>query len=136
VAPLKEPFEKWRREVEDSWNPLGNNISQWFSWPMPIIMPTFLALLFLSFLPCIITSCTCRDINLSKTIQRTAMRAPTRIPQESEDLAPYSAPCQQEAAKRLMLPIPDPQPLSSPLLKKKWGNDRVIMSSFCESASK
>jgi hypothetical protein len=27
---------------------------------------------------------------------------PTRM-QESEDLAPYSAPCQKEAAKRLML---------------------------------
>jgi hypothetical protein len=37
-----------------SWNPLGKNISQWFSWLMPILMPVFLALLFLSFLPCII----------------------------------------------------------------------------------
>jgi hypothetical protein len=33
-------------------------------------------------------------------------------------------------------PIPDPQPLPSSLLKKKWGNDRVIMSPFCESAAK
>jgi hypothetical protein len=47
-----------------------------------------------------LTSCISRDTNLSKTIQRTAMGAPTRTPQESEDLAPYSAPCQQEAAKR------------------------------------
>jgi hypothetical protein len=31
-------------------------------------------------------------------------------------------------------PIPDPQPLPSSLLKKKWGNDRIIMSPFCESA--
>jgi hypothetical protein len=45
-----------------------------------------------------LTSCTSRDINLSKTIQRTAMRAPTRT-QEPEDPAPYNAPCQQEAAK-------------------------------------
>jgi hypothetical protein len=91
--------EKWRREVENSWYPLWNNISQWFSGLMPTVMPMFLALLFLSFLPCIITSCTSRDINLSKTIQRTAMRAPTRT-QESEDLTPYNAPCQQESAKR------------------------------------
>jgi hypothetical protein len=59
AAPLKEQLEKWRRELEDFWNPLGNNISQWFSWLMPILMPMFLALLFLSFLPCII-----------KTVQR------------------------------------------------------------------
>jgi hypothetical protein len=76
VAPLKEQLEKQRRELEDSWNPLGNNMSQWLSWPMPFLMPMFLALLFLTFLPCIITSCTSRDINRSKTIQRTAMRAP------------------------------------------------------------
>jgi hypothetical protein len=42
------------------------------------------------------------DINLSKTVQRTAMRAPTRT-QESEDLASYSAPWMQEVVKRLML---------------------------------
>jgi hypothetical protein len=97
VTPLKKQLDKWRREVEDSWNPLGN-ISQWFSWLMPIVMPMFLALLFLIFLTCIITSCTSRDINLSKTIQRTAVRAPTRT-QEPEDPAPYNSPCQQEAAK-------------------------------------
>jgi hypothetical protein len=45
-----------------------------------------------------LTSCTSRDTNLSKTVQRTAMRAPTRTP-EPEDPAPYNAPCQQEAAK-------------------------------------
>jgi hypothetical protein len=45
-----------------------------------------------------LTSCTSRDTNLSKTVQRTAMRAPTRM-QEPEDPAPYNAPCQQEAAK-------------------------------------
>jgi hypothetical protein len=66
-----------------------------------------------------LTSCTSRDINLSKTIQKTAMRAPTRM-QESEDLAPYSTPCQQEVAKRLMLcSIPDPRTLPRSLLKKK-----------------
>jgi hypothetical protein len=32
----------------------GNNILQGFSWLMPILMPMFLALIFLSFLPCII----------------------------------------------------------------------------------
>jgi hypothetical protein len=59
AAPLKDQLEKQRREVEDFWNPLGNNISQWFSWLMPILMPMVLALLFLSFLLCII-----------KTVQR------------------------------------------------------------------
>jgi hypothetical protein len=51
---LQDQLEKWRRELEDSWNPLGNNISQWFFWLMPILMPMFLALIFLSFIPCII----------------------------------------------------------------------------------
>jgi hypothetical protein len=95
VALLKEQLEKWRREVEDSWNPLGNNTSQWFFWLMPIVMPMFLALLFLSLLPCIITSCTTKDINLSKTVQRTAMRAPTRM-QGSEDLTPYTPPASRK----------------------------------------
>jgi hypothetical protein len=45
-----------------------------------------------------LTSCTSRDIDLSKTIQWMAMRAPTRT-QEPEDPAPYNTPCQQEAAK-------------------------------------
>jgi hypothetical protein len=45
-----------------------------------------------------LTRCTSRDTNLSKTVQVTAMRAPTRT-QEPEDLASYNAPCQQEAAK-------------------------------------
>jgi hypothetical protein len=54
VAPLKEQLEKWSRELEDSWNPLGNNISPWFARLMPILMHVFLALIFLSFLPCII----------------------------------------------------------------------------------
>jgi hypothetical protein len=27
-------------------------------------------------------------------------------------------------------PVPDPQPLPSSLLKKKWGNDRTITSPF------
>jgi hypothetical protein len=59
IRQLQEQLEKWRRELEDSWNPLGNNISRWFTWLMPILMPIFLALIFLSFLPCII-----------KTVQR------------------------------------------------------------------
>jgi hypothetical protein len=59
--------------------------------------------------------------NLSKTVRRTAMRAPTRM-QESEDLAPYSAPCQQEAAKRLTL-YPNSQSSASILIiiKEKVG---------------
>jgi hypothetical protein len=54
IRQVQEQLEKWRREMEDSWSPLGNNISQWFSWLMPILMPIFLALIFLSFLPCIV----------------------------------------------------------------------------------
>jgi hypothetical protein len=54
IRQLQEQLEKRRRELEDSWNPLGNNISRWFSWLMPILMPVFLALIFLSFFPCII----------------------------------------------------------------------------------
>jgi hypothetical protein len=50
-----------------------------------------------------LTSYTSRDINLFKTVQRTAVRAPTRMPQKSEDLTPYNTPCQQEAVKRLTL---------------------------------
>jgi hypothetical protein len=45
-----------------------------------------------------LTSCTSRDTNLSKTVQRTAMRAPNRT-QEPEDPAPYKCPLPQEAAK-------------------------------------
>jgi hypothetical protein len=46
-----------------------------------------------------LTTCTSRDTNLSKTALKTTVRAPSRTPQEPEDLAPYNAPCQQEAAK-------------------------------------
>jgi hypothetical protein len=31
IRQLQDQLEKWRRELEDSWNLLGNNISQWFS---------------------------------------------------------------------------------------------------------
>jgi hypothetical protein len=90
-----------------------------------------LALLFLSFLPCVpfllrlliksLTSCTSRDINLSKTVQRTAMRAPTRT-LEPEDPAPYNTPYQQEAAKRLTL-CPNSQSSAPTLIiiKEKMG---------------
>jgi hypothetical protein len=54
IRQLQEQLEKRRREVEDYWSPLGNNIPQWFSWLMSILMPMFVALIFLSFLPCII----------------------------------------------------------------------------------
>jgi hypothetical protein len=46
-----------------------------------------------------LTICTSRDSNLSKTAQKTTVKAPSRTPQEPEDPAPYNAPCQQEAAK-------------------------------------
>jgi hypothetical protein len=56
---ISQETEKQRRELEDFWNSLGNNISQWFCWLMPIVMPMCLARLLLSFLPCVI-----------KTVQR------------------------------------------------------------------
>jgi hypothetical protein len=68
-----------------------------------------------------LTSCTSRNINLSKTIQRTAMTVPTRT-QESEDLAPHNTPCQKEAVKRPML-CPNSQS-SAPtpfIIKEKMG---------------
>jgi hypothetical protein len=118
IRQHQDQLEKRRRELEDSWNPLGNNISQWFSWLMPILMPIFLALIFLSFLPCIIKTVQrfildhMSAIANQKFIQlylqgyqplqnrpESTVRAPTRTPKESEDLAP----CQQEAAKRPML---------------------------------
>jgi hypothetical protein len=61
----------------------------------PLYHTTHLLLLIKS-----LRSCTSRDINLSKTIWRTAVRAPARTPQESEELTPYNSHCQQEVAKR------------------------------------
>jgi hypothetical protein len=84
----------------DSWNPLRNNISQWFSWLMPILMPIFLALLFLSFLLCIITNCTSRDINLSKT----ARKRPHPGCHRSLRILPHTTlPASRKQLKRLML---------------------------------
>jgi hypothetical protein len=100
VTPLKELLKKWRRELEDSWNPLGNDISQWFSWPMPILMPMFLALLFLTFLP---VSYYMSAIANQKFNQLYLQGHQPTWTQESEDLVPYNAPCQQEAAKRPVL---------------------------------
>jgi hypothetical protein len=54
AAPLKKQLEKWRRELEDSWNCLGNNISQWFLLANAHPNACVLALLFLSFLLCVI----------------------------------------------------------------------------------
>jgi hypothetical protein len=70
-----------------------------------------------------LTSCTSRDINLYKTAGKTAVKAPSRMPQEPEDPAPYNCPCQQEVAKEIDA---SPQflilsPLPSSLLRKKWG---------------
>jgi hypothetical protein len=62
---------------------------------LPPLYHTTCLLLLIRSLP----SCTSRDINFSKTIQRTTMRSPTRM-QESEDLAPYTAPCYQESGKK------------------------------------
>jgi hypothetical protein len=95
IRQFQEQLEKRRRELEDYWSPLENNIPQWFSWLMPILMPMFVALIFLSFLPCIIrmiqrflldhmsaiankilTSCTSRDINLSKTARKNYCEVP------------------------------------------------------------
>jgi hypothetical protein len=58
---------------------------------LPLLYHTTCLLLLIKSL----TSCTSRD---TKTVQRTALRSPTRT-QEPEDPAPYNAPCQQEAAK-------------------------------------
>jgi hypothetical protein len=89
---------------------------------MPILMPIFLALIFLSFLPCIIriiqgflldhmsaianqkfNQCTSTDINLSKTVWKTAMKAPFRTPQEPEDLPHTMHPASRKQLKRQML---------------------------------
>jgi hypothetical protein len=48
-----------------------------------------------------LTSCTARDINLSKTAWKTTVKVPSRTAQEPEDPAPYNTPCQQEAAKEI-----------------------------------
>jgi hypothetical protein len=48
-----------------------------------------------------LTSCTSRDINLSKTALKTTVKAPSRTPQEPEDPATYKAPCQQETVKEI-----------------------------------
>jgi hypothetical protein len=76
---------------------------------MPILMPVSSCCPILKFPPlyhitCLLllvknlTSCTSRDTNLSKTVQGTVLRVPTRT-QEPEDLASYNALYQQEAAK-------------------------------------
>jgi hypothetical protein len=151
IRQLQEQLEKRRRELEDSWNPLGNNILQWFSWLMPILMPVSLALIFLSFFPCIIrtvqrflldhmSAIANQMFNPSvppgistspKPPGKTTVKAPTRMPQEPEDPAPYNTPCQQEAAKR---PVLHPNYRSSApvfiIIKRKWGNDRIIMLPF------
>jgi hypothetical protein len=97
----QETIRKWRRELEDSWNCLGNNISQWLSWPMPILMPMFLALLFFSFLPCITHMSALANQKFNQLYLQgyqplqnhpeDCYGAPTRT-QEPEDPAPYNAP--------------------------------------------
>jgi hypothetical protein len=78
-----------------------------------------------------LTSCTSRDITSPKPPEKTTVKAPSRMPQEPEDPAPYSAPCQQEAAKRPKLHTNSQSSAPNPIIiKKKWGNDRTIMSPF------
>jgi hypothetical protein len=45
---------------------------------------------------------------------------------------PHTVPSasRKQLRDRCFAPIPDPQPLPPALLKKKWGNDRTIMSPF------
>jgi hypothetical protein len=47
-------------------------------------------------------------------------------------ISPRTAPTasRKQLRGRCFTPIPDPQPLPSSLLKKKWGNDRVLMLRF------
>jgi hypothetical protein len=110
----------------------------------------FLALLFFSFLPCII-----------KTVQRFLLDHMSTIANQkfnqlylqgyqplqrvvppgchrSLRILPHTMPpaSRKQLRGQCFDPIPDPQPLPSSLLKKKWGNDRIIiMSPFCESAT-
>jgi hypothetical protein len=83
-----------------------------------------------------LTSCTSRDTNLSKTTQKTTVKAPSKTPQEPEDPAPYNTPCQQEAVKEINA-LPQFLILSSIfiIIKEKWGNDRTIMPPFYKSAA-
>jgi hypothetical protein len=113
VATRLKEVRKTEKGVGGLWDPLGNNISQWFSWPMPILMPMFLALLFLSFLPCIIKTVQrflldCMSAIANQKFNQLYLQgyqplqnhpedcceAPTRT-QEPEDPAPYNAPCHQ-----------------------------------------
>jgi hypothetical protein len=60
-----------------------------------------------------LTSCTFRDINLSKAIQRTAMRAPSGC--RSLRILPHTIlPARRKQLRdQCFTPIPDPQPLTS-----------------------
>jgi hypothetical protein len=81
-------------------------------------MPVFLALLFLSFLPCIIRTIQGFLLDHMSAIvnqkfnelylqgyqplqncPENYFEGPSRMPQEPEDPAPHNAPCQQESAK-------------------------------------
>jgi hypothetical protein len=95
---------------------------------MPILMPMFLALIFLSFLSCIIrmvqrflldhmSAISNQKFNqlylqgyqpLPNHPGKTAVKALPKMPQEPEDPAPYNAPCQQEAAKETQFLILSP----------------------------
>jgi hypothetical protein len=72
-----------------------------------------------------LTSCTSRDINLSKTAQKTIVKAHPGRHKSLRILLHTTPPASRKQLKRPMLaPIPDPQPLPSSLLNKKWGNDK------------
>jgi hypothetical protein len=65
-----------------------------------------------------LTSCTSRDINLPG--HRSLRILPHTVPPASR----------KQLRDRCFAPIPDPQPLLSSLLNKKWGKDRIIMLPF------
>jgi hypothetical protein len=132
--------KKWRREFP--WNCLGNNISQWFSWPMPILMPMFLALLFLSssFVWYYMSATANQKFNqlylqgyqpLQNHLEKLLWR-PHPGCHRSLRILPYTEPLanRQQLRDWCFTPIPNPQPLPSSWLKKKWGNDRTIMLLF------
>jgi hypothetical protein len=79
----------------------------------PFYHTTFLLLLIKS-----LTSCTSRDVNLPGC-HRSLRILPYTVP-----------PARRKLRDRCFALIPNPQPLPSSLLKKKWGNDRTIMSPF------
>jgi hypothetical protein len=97
AAPLKEQLEKLRRELEDSREQhftvvlLANAHPNAYVSCSPILkLPPLYHTACLLLLIKSLTSCTSRDTNLSKTIQRTAVRAPPG--HRSLRILPHAAP--------------------------------------------